>query len=368
MIDPAVFPNWKPFHSLGNVISWRWGMRGLPSPVPPKEELERDFPVLTPDAEALNSPPADRVQVTWLGHASVLVQWEGWSVLADPIFSERCAPVQWAGPKRVRPAPLQVDALPPVDAVVISHNHYDHLDEATVKALAKQQPGAIFFVPLGMKAWFASCGLSQVVEMDWTESVTLDGHQAQPPSTAADPAVPAVPARLPLTISCVPCQHWCKRTPSDLNKCLWCSWICKTPSMSYYFGGDTGYCGEVFRAVRQEFGVTDLAAIPIGAYGTPEERWFHQPNHMNPEEAVNCHQDLGARQSVAVHWGTFALTGEPLGEPPRLLAASAAKHGLREDEFACFKQGEIRKFDLLRAAGHTAVPGDQEPPADSDAE
>ena len=147
--------------------------------MPPAEELDRRLPVRRPDASVLAAPPTDgRLQATWLGHASVLVQWDGWCVLADPIFSERCSPVQWAGPRRVRPPPLRTAELPPVDVIVISHNHYDHLDYQTVRDLVETQPGALFCVPLGMKCWFADVlgkesAARRVIEMDWSESLTL---------------------------------------------------------------------------------------------------------------------------------------------------------------------------------------------------
>ena len=276
-------------------------------------------------------------------------------MLADPIFSERCSPMQWAGPKRVRPSPIQVDGLPKVDAIVISHNHYDHLDLGTVRDLLDQQPEATFFVPLGMKAWFEEArrgGSENVVEMDWGEEVVLrdedigvgtsgDGAGGQvvanasdgdSPDASASPTSSSEAARTPLTVVCVPCQHWCKRTPVDTNQCLWASWIAKTDNLTYFFGGDTGYCGEVFKMTGDLYPV-DLSAIPIAAYGVPEERWFHKPNHMNPEEAVQCHIDLKSKQSVGVHWGTFQLTGEHIMEPPSRLKEAAKEAGLGEDEF-----------------------------------
>ena len=183
--------------------------------------------------------------------------------------------MQFAGPKRVRPCPVVVKDLPPVDAVVISHNHYDHLDITTVRDLSNAQPGATFFVPLGMKAWFASVlgqlvADSTVVEMDWGEEAVLHDTGAATTAdatatttgttgTGTTTTAPRV-ARVPLTVVCVPCQHWCKRTLTDLNKCLWSSWICKTPSMTYYFGGDTGYCGKA--SPSESFSLKRLAADP----------------------------------------------------------------------------------------------------------
>jgi N-acyl-phosphatidylethanolamine-hydrolysing phospholipase D len=349
VIDEAHFPRWVDFNSsfatlAGNTLKWQWKMKGGMKMVAPPSQavLNRELPVFEPDRAALESPPAGKVQVTWLGHASVLVQCDGWTMLADPLFSERCGPVQWAGParaKRVRPAPLQVAGLPRVDAIVISHNHYDHLDETSVRDLARAQPRAIFFVPLGMKKWFRSLGVHRaVVEMDWSESVVLRDEDVGWEGAAARPD---------LSIICVPCQHWCNRGAFDVNKCLWSSWVCKSENFAYYFGGDTGYCGEIFSKIGALYGPVDVAAIPIGAYGVPEERWFHRPVHMDPEEAVACHMDLRCRQSVGIHWGTFAMTGEPLLEPPQRVAAALIANELPRDAFVCLNPGETRAFALV---------------------
>jgi N-acyl-phosphatidylethanolamine-hydrolysing phospholipase D len=207
--------------------------------------------------------------ITWLGHASVLAQFNGWNVLSDPIFSERCSPVQWAGPCRLRPPPLLAHQLPRIDAIVISHNHYDHLDTQSVVDLNTHHPDAMWFVPLGMKEWFDATGVYNVVEMDWSETIDLPNDS---PSKE----------RSPLTITCVPCQHWCARSLLDRNKCLWSSWVLKVQGGgSFFFGGDTGYC-PIFKLIGNEFSDISVAAIPIGAYGAPFEAWFHAPNHMNP--------------------------------------------------------------------------------------
>ena len=372
VIDPDLFPDWVDNISSGIPLlcKWKWGMRGETAPIPSSAELKKLLPVVKPDASALAAPPRNQTQVTWLGHAACLVQWQGWTVLCDPIFSHRCAPVQFAGPARVRPSPVQVEDLPAVDAIVISHNHYDHLDELTVTKLAGQQPDATFFVPLGMRSWFESIlpkGQVNVCEMDWGEEVEVPpslsaSRRQQVDSDSTDGATKDstengednAKDRPPLTIVCVPCQHWCKRTLTDTNKCLWSSWIAKTPGMTYYFGGDTGYCGDMFRRVGNLYPV-DFAAIPIGAYGQPAERWFHKPNHQNPEEAVQCHKDLHSRQSLGVHWGTFLLTGEHIMEPPKKLAEAAAEAGLADGTFCVLGHGETRVFDLVRTGPRILV-------------
>ena len=261
---PEHFPD---FEERGFSDFVRWRRTVEPVVTPPAAVLERELPVQTPDAAALCAPPGGAMQCTWLGHASVLVQWDGWTVLADPIFSRRCAPVQFAGPARLRPPPLQAAALPPVDAVVISHNHYDHLDAATARALAARRPAPMWFVPLGMKAWLAGLGVANVVEMDWAEEAVL--------------ADPTPRGRPDLRVHCLPSQHWCGRGLRDRNRCLWAAWLAATANGKYFFGGDTGYC-PVFAMVGRLHGPIDLAAIPIGAYGADSERWFHKSLPLCP--------------------------------------------------------------------------------------
>lgn len=308
---------------------------------PPEEVLERELPVHTLDKKKLCNPASNKAQVTWLGHSSVLVQWDGWNVLCDPIFSERCSVSQMIGPKRVRPCPVkpeQLESLPNVDVVVISHNHYDHLDLNSVTALASRKPAPLWCVPLGTKSWMQQSGVHNVVEMDWSEEITISS--------------PAYPNRPPLTVACVPCQHWCARGITDRNRCLWSSWVCKTKNFRYYFGGDTGSCDDIFGRIGRKYGPFSLSAIPIGAYGSKSEQWFHKANHMNPFEAVRCHLALSSWRSIGVHWGTFQLTAEPLLEPAKLLITAREEQGLSADEFTVMHHGETRGYDLAAVAAH----------------
>jgi L-ascorbate metabolism protein UlaG (beta-lactamase superfamily) len=256
--------------------------------------------------------------VTWVGHATVLLRVGGRSVLTDPHFSERASPVSFAGPKRVvAPVPALSD-LPHIHVVVISHNHYDHLDQESVRTLAEQPGGSPrFYVPLGLKDWFARRGITDVVEMDWWESANFAG----------------------LTIDFVPVQHWSKRTLSDENQSLWGGWVIRHPELSFFFAGDTGYSKD-FADIGAKFGGFDVAAIPIGAYAP---RWFMQIMHLDPAEAVQVHRDVKARQSLAIHWGTFAnLTDESLYEPPIKLAEAREKAGLTDEDFFVLRHGETR--------------------------
>lgn len=288
----------------------KWKSASNPPPLPAEKTLNNVFPVIEPDFSALNKgAPPGKIQVTFIGHATVLVQFDGLTILCDPIFSQQCFPVQFAGPqkaKRIRGPPCKIDKLPNIDIVVISHDHYDHLDYNSVIELSAKRPPPMWFVPMGMKSWMTDSGVLNVVEMDWAEEANIERKNTD------------------FTIICTPCQHWCCRTPFDKHRRLWCSWLIRSPNFSFWFGGDTGYC-NVFKTIGQLYGPIDLCAIPIGAYGAPHERWFHKPNHMNPDEAVETHIDLKSVRSMGIHFGTFALTEEPFTEPISFLDQAREK-------------------------------------------
>ena len=268
--------------------------------------------------------------VTWIGHATMLVQASGLNVLTDPVFSERASPVQFAGPKRAQPPGLRIDELPPIDVVVLSHNHYDHLDKNSVKALAGiAQAATLFIVPLGLKDWFSEQGIHNVKELDWWESVTVNGVE----------------------FVFTPVQHWSARALGDKSQTLWGGWAVFGPDFHWYFSGDTGYSQD-FLDTQKRFaprqtaalgGGFDIALIAVGAY---EPRWFMKEQHVNPAEALQIHQDLQAKRSVGVHWGTFALTDEPLDQPPADLATALAAKGLTQEDFFLMAVGETRRLPL----------------------
>lgn len=218
----------------------------------PQEELNRNLPVrkLNPD---ISNPPEEGIRITWLGHASVLTQFDHFSILSDPIFSDRCSPFSSLGPKRYRPPPCTVSELPKIDAVCISHNHYDHLDLQTVKDLNERFGEKLrWFVPNGLKKWMNDTGCVNVVEMEWWDEEVLEKK-----TTSGD--------NVTMRFAFTPTQHWCNRGVFDMNRVLWGSWTVLGPRYRYYFAGDTGYC-DGFKQIGHRYGPIDVAAIPIGAY------------------------------------------------------------------------------------------------------
>lgn len=285
VLDRNHFPEVIEYSTLSDLV--RWKTEAEPHPTYSQEFLEKELPVLAPSKEKLAAGAAEgKIQATWLGHASVLVQFNGWNVIVDPIFSERCSPSQWFGPSRLRPSPVKdnVSVLPKLDMCCISHNHYDHLDLNSIKELCAAHPDMVYCVPLGMKEWMTDSGVQNpILEMDWSESATINDMSGD--------------LRCPVTVHCIPCQHWCARGRLDRNKCLWCAWCVSTPQGSFFFGGDTGYCPLIFKRIPEfmDGSPISLAALPIGAYGSDGEKWFHKYCHMNPNEAVLTHTDIKAK-------------------------------------------------------------------------
>lgn len=243
------------------------------------------------------SLPDDRVW--WIGHATTLIRLSGKFILTDPVFSKRVSPLQFIGPKRRTPPALDIAHLPQIDFIVISHNHYDHLDYQSIRQLIVRFPNLTMLVPLGLKKMLAKWGVKQIIELDWWSSVSIEG----------------------LTFSATPAKHWSKRGLLDENKTLWCGWViqsdinnqnnCKT----VYFTGDTGYCSQL-KEIGIRFPSIDLALISIGAYAP---RWFMHSQHIDPQQAVQLYDELHCKSAIAIHWGAFELADEPIDEPPKLL-------------------------------------------------
>jgi len=273
-----------------------------------------------PLAAAPAAPDRDgAVTATFIGHATFLLQWRGLTILTDPVWSERCSPVAWAGPKRVRPPALAWADLPPIDVVLISHNHYDHLDLSTLRRL-DDHSRPLLVTGLGNRAFLEGHGLKRVVELDWWQQ-----HEAGGARLTFAPAV-----------------HWSNRGGDGRNATLWGAFMIEAAGTRVYFGGDTGY-GTHFAETRRRLGVPDLALLPIGAY---EPRWFMKTMHMNPEEAVQAHRDLGARRSVGLHFGTWQLTDEAIDAPVEALAAARVAGGVEAVEFRAPDFGEAVRAEV----------------------
>ena len=306
------------------LLKWQWQRLTQGLPKPPANNYQ--FPLVQPDTAWLSNNKSETT-ATWIGHATMLLQVRGANILTDPIWSERASPLSFMGPKRHVRVPIALDTLPHIDVVLISHNHYDHLDRATVEQLNKQAGGPpLFLVPLGIKPWLANLGISNVQELDWWDKTSANG----------------------LDFHLVPVQHWSARSLTDRQQTLWGGWTVHTQSserspFSIFFAGDTGFSKD-FENIAQRFGSFDLALIPIGAYAP---RWFMQTQHVDPADAVKIHQTVKARHSIGIHWGTFEMADESLDEPPRVLAEEAKKAGLPDDVFVVLRHGETTRFDAM---------------------
>jgi N-acyl-phosphatidylethanolamine-hydrolysing phospholipase D len=256
--------------------------------------------------------------VTWIGHATLLVQLTHQSFLTDPIWSKTASPVSFAGPRRLVPPGLAFANLPPISFVLLSHNHYDHLDLETLRRLARAHPAVRFYVPLGNGALLRESGIERVLELDWGET-RREGE---------------------ILIACLPARHWSRRGLSDERRALWASWAVIGAERRFYFAGDTGY-SPAFERIGRALGPFDLAALPIGAY---EPAAMMRDVHLDPEQAVQAALDLGARRVLGIHFGTFDLTDEPVDEPPRRFRAAGARAGLDADRLLLLSIGETREF------------------------
>jgi N-acyl-phosphatidylethanolamine-hydrolysing phospholipase D len=265
------------------------------------------------------------VSATWIGHSTVLLQLGGLNVITDPVFCQRAFPVQWLGPRRVMDPAVSLEALPPLDVVLLSHNHYDHLDRSAVREIARAHPHATWVVPLRLGASIRRWGARQIVELDWWQEASIGA----------------------LRVTATPARHMSARRLGDRNRTLWCGFALEAAGSRVFFAGDTAYHPE-FGEISAQCGPFDFVMIPIGAY---EPRWFMQRVHVNPEEAVRIYQDLmtphphsPAPLMLAIHWGTFRLTTEAMDEPPRLTTKRWREVGLDGDRLWIARFGETRSL------------------------
>jgi L-ascorbate metabolism protein UlaG (beta-lactamase superfamily) len=251
--------------------------------------------------------------VTFIGHATTLLQTRNGTLLTDPVWSQRASPVPFAGPRRVRQPGVRFEDLPHVDVVLLSHNHYDHCDLSTLRRVQRRW-NPLFVTPLGNERLLRKAGAHRIESLDWWQTA----------------------AQAPMPIMLTPAQHFSARTPFDRNRMLWGSFIVDAPACRMFFGGDTGY-GKHLTQVRERCGTIDLALLPIGAY---EPRWFMRDIHMDPAEAVQAHIDLASRQSVAIHFGTFQLTPEAIDAPVVALGEALAQAHVTPGDFRVLECGE----------------------------
>lgn len=296
-------------HRPGGFLAWMWERwRADLPPDPSPEELPRD-------RTALARPHAEEgeVRITFVGHATLLVQLPGLNLLTDPIWSARAGPFSLLGGPRFADPGVDLDDLPPLDGVLLSHGHYDHLDARTVRALVDRHGGELpWYTPLGYGPFLRRRGVRDVVELDWWDQVEVASGLG------------------PVRLICLPVRHWTRRG-LHANRELWASWamIPAGPGGRVYFGGDSGYC-PAFQEIGDRLGPFRASLLPIGAY---EPRWFMAESHMNPEEAVRAYGDLGgAGAMVGMHWGAFRLTDEDPLEPPTRTRAAWTEAGHRPDD------------------------------------
>ena len=261
---------------------------------------------------------------TWIGHATTLIQVGGLNVISDPVFCERAFPVQWIGPRRVMPPGLPQRELPLIDVVLLSHNHYDHLDRHAVKSIARKNPDAHWIVPLRVGHYIRRWGVRKITELDWWDTASVGG----------------------LEVTSTPARHFSARTFWDRNKSLWSGFAFEVAGKRVWFAGDTAYHPE-FTRIGEVCGPFDFVMVPIGAY---EPRWFMKIVHVNPEEAVQIYRDVTSPHPTSkpvmlgIHWGTFRLTDEPMDEPPRRTLECWRAAGLSEDRLWVAKFGETRRL------------------------
>jgi L-ascorbate metabolism protein UlaG (beta-lactamase superfamily) len=258
------------------------------------------------------------IALTFINHITFLIQFRGLNILTDPVYSERASPFGSIGPKRVRAPGLAFNDLPPIHIVLVTHNHYDHLDIETLMSLeAAHAPS--FITSLGNRAFLEEFGLKKVHELDWWQSVAAAGA----------------------TVTLTQAQHWSSRSLRNRNRTLWGGFIVQAQSRRVFFAGDTGY-GRHFQDIRQRLGRVDIALLPIGAY---EPRWFMREQHMNPDDAVRAHLDLEAPLSIATHFGCFQLTDEGIDDPVTDLIAARERLSISPESFQALETGETRLFE-----------------------
>ncbi|MBY8821842.1 MBL fold metallo-hydrolase [Sphingomonas colocasiae] len=295
--------------SLGELLRWR---RTAP---------DNPWPGSVPVTPVVPETRVEELRVTMIGHATLLIQIAGLNILTDPVWSDRASPLRFAGPRRITAPGVRLADLPPIDAILLSHNHYDHLDIATLRAL-HDRSAPLIVTPLGNDTIVRRrIPDARIVTGDWGDRFEIG---------------PGAEAHI------VPATHWSSRGMRDRRMALWCGFMLRAAGKLIYFAGDTGYgTGRIFREMRARFGPVDLALLPIGAY---DPRWFMAAQHTDPEEAIRIMRDLEARAALGIHWGSFKLTDEPWEEPAERLAAGLKAQGIDPDVFPALRPADAVDF------------------------
>ena len=315
---PEGFRNLEPdLRQSGDLKRWRKERKEQGLPHPPKAGYPAFIEHWCHPADL--SGEDDRVW--WLGHAALLLRLNKHYILIDPALSKRASPFAFAGPQRKTPSPLDIHHLPRLDYVLISHNHYDHLDKPTVKRIARRFPQARFIVPLGLALWCHQHGLRHVHQLDWWQHIEFAG----------------------IRIDAVPARHWSMRTVYDRNRSLWCGWVIRTPTLRFWFSGDSGY-SEKLPEIAKRLGPFNLAALPVGAYAP---KWFMGGQHMDPDQSVSLWRAIGKPVTIPIHWGVFELADESLDEPPAELMRALQSAGEDNTRFSAWRIGESRGLENI---------------------
>lgn len=307
--------------NVKDVILWQLGYfndKTLPIPMPD------DFSYPSPKEKLSKGEP----KVTWLGHSTFLLEIDGIHILTDPVWYERCSPLGILGPKRRHPMPIELDDLPPIDFVIVSHNHYDHLDKRAALTIQKNSPHVTWVIPEGLHPLFAKWGILKVIELSWWENKKLSLYPIK---------------QVEVSITAVPAQHFSGRSGFDTNKTLWAGFVFeffkkgKEPR-SFYFVGDTGYNDHDFKSIGHHFQDFDLSLIPIGTY---VPRRFMSPVHIEPKHAAQIHSEVGSKKSVGMHWNTFRLSSEPMHRPPYDLFLALKEQEIDPHTFRVLRPGQV---------------------------
>lgn len=302
----------------GAFLRWRWQrlIQGTAPERPPRAAL----PILPPEIERPRGSEST-LALTWVGHATFLIQIGRLNVLTDPVWSERVSPLRWVGPRRIVPPGVPLDLLPPIDAILLSHDHYDHLDAPTVRTLVDRFGERLLWItPLGYASWLARRGARNVEELDWHTSTDVTHGLTR------------------LTVTALPARHWTRRSPFRRSRRLWASFSLDAgPAGRVYFGGDSAWFPGYAR-IGEHYGPFDAAILPVGAYAP---RWFMRRAHLSPEEAVRAWRELGGRGAfIGMHWGTFMLSDEPVLEPPSRLRSAWASEEHDSNLLVMLRHGE----------------------------